>query len=350
MFNNLTVKQIAILIGMVISIVNSLLLILWLILTGAYSSILHVVFLIIIIFIISALVVNQLLSTFVFKKLKMIYKIIRKKKSDPNATFSLATSNLDIVNDDVIQWAKDKEEEIIELKNLENYRRNFVGNVSHELKTPIFSIQGYLHTLLDGGLYDDKINKKYLKRAALNVERLQNIVEDLEVIHQMESGSVVFIKTKFDIGKLTSELFEDLKFRAKQNKINLVSNYDANNPVIVYADKDRIRQVLDNLITNSLKYGKTKGKTKVSFHNLEDNVLIEISDNGVGIDKKHLNHLFDRFYRVDSSRSRVMGGSGLGLSIVKHIIEGHNQKINVTSTPGEGSIFDFLLPKKETSS
>ncbi len=348
MFNNLTVKQIAVLIAAVISAINALLLIIWLLLTGAFTSILSVLVLIVISFGFTYIIVSLLLSTFVFQKLKMIYKIISKKKSKSKQDFSLATSNLTEVNDEVIKWAQDREEEIIELKNLENYRRNFVGNISHELKTPIFSIQGYLHTLLDGGLHDDNINEKYVKRAASNVERLQNIVEDLEVINQLESGNADFMMTNFDIGKLTLELFEDLKFRAKENKISLSTNFNPNTPVIVYADKDRIRQVLDNLITNSLKYGKLKGKTIVSFHNLEENVLVEISDNGIGIGKKHLNHLFDRFYRVDSSRSRAIGGSGLGLSIVKHIIEAHHQTINVKSTTGEGSTFDFLLPKKDT--
>jgi len=345
MFNNLTVKQIAVLIASAISVINALLLIIWLLLTGSFGSLLSVLLFILISFGSTYTIVSLLLSTFVFQKLKMIYKIISKKKSKKD--FSLATSNLTDVNDEVIQWAQDREEEIIELKNLENYRRNFVGNISHELKTPIFSIQGYLHTLLDGGLHDDNINQKYIKRAASNVQRLQSIVEDLEVINQLESGNAVFMMTHFDIGKLTLELFEDLKFRAKENKINLSTNYNPTMPIIVFADKDRIRQVLDNLITNSLKYGKMKGKTKVSFHSLDENILVEISDNGIGIGKKHLNHLFDRFYRVDSSRSRAIGGSGLGLSIVKHIIEAHNQTINVHSSPDEGSTFDFLLPKKE---
>lgn len=287
---------------------------------------------------------NYLLERFVFRKIKLIYKIISKKKYADKEDLVIE-GNFDKVNREVARWAADTEREIKDLKELEDYRRSFVGNISHELKTPIFAIQGYLHTLLDGGLYDEKINLKYIQKAASNVDRLQNIVEDLEVINRLESGNVVLVYSKFDIKSLTEEVFDDLNFFAKKKKIKLQFKEGAGGQMFVNADKDRIRQVLNNLITNSIKYNDEGGKTIVSFYRLDESILIEISDNGIGIEEKHLKHLFDRFYRIDASRSRAQGGSGLGLSIVKHIVEIHEQNINVRSAPSIGSTFGFTLQK-----
>ena len=238
-----------------------------------------------------------------------------------------------------------KMHEIETLRQLETYRRHFIGDVSHELKTPIFNIQGYLHTLLDGALEDPNVNTTFLKKAAKNLERLHIIVEDLEAISRLESGELMLEIQSFDIHALAAEVFEDLEFKAKQRNITLEFKDGASQGFKVQADRESIRQVLTNLVSNSIKYGEENGRTRIGFYDMDGNILIEVADNGLGIPKKHLNHVFDRFYRVDKSRSRERGGSGLGLSIVKHIIEAHKQTINVRSTPGLGSTFGFTLKK-----
>ena len=344
MFKNLTTKQVAIYLTVIITFFAGLFMISFVVLQNIGSSYLTFGILVTVFALICYISTNYLLQRFVFRKIKLIYKIISKKKYADQEDLVIE-GNFDKVNTEVARWAADTEREIKDLQNLEDYRRNFVGNISHELKTPIFAIQGYLHTLLDGGLYDEMINKKYVEKAANNAARLQNIVEDLEVIHQLEMGNVILVKGTFDIKLLTSEVFEDLNFIANKKNINLLFKEGAGGQTFVYADKDRIRQVMNNLIMNSIKYNDNDGSTYVSFYNLDDKILVEISDNGIGIDEKHLNHLFDRFYRVDTSRSRDQGGSGLGLSIVKHIIESHGQNINVRSSVGIGSTFGFTLQK-----
>ncbi|MFZ1749687.1 MAG: ATP-binding protein, partial [Saprospiraceae bacterium] len=276
--------------------------------------------------------------------IKLIYKLIYDSKKDKISP-DISKESLDDVNAKVMEWAENTKKEIASLKTLEEYRKNYVGNISHELKTPIFSIQAYLHTLLEGGLYDENINKDYLQRAADNTERLQNIVEDLDVITRLESGQVELDIQKFDIKDLVLDIFHDLKSLAKKKKILLQLKDGASQAYQVVADRESIRQVITNLIVNSIKYGKESGRTRVSFYDMDSELLIEISDNGFGIDEKHLKHVFDRFYRVDSSRSRKQGGSGLGLSIVKHIIEAHDQTINVRSSINVGSTFGFTLHK-----
>ena len=245
------------------------------------------------------------------------------------------------------QWVKDQQTTIKNLQTLESYRRDFLGNVSHELKTPIFNIQGYVHTLLDGAIEDKQLSYKYLDRAAKNIERLQTIVEDLESISKLELGELVLEMSKFDIKILTEEVFEELELLAEEKNIRLKFKEGASIGYNVFADREYIRQVLVNLINNSIKYGKEGGVSKVSFYNMENYILVEVADNGAGIEKQDLIRIFDRFYRVDKSRSRSAGGSGLGLSIVKHIIEAHHQSVNVRSTPGEGSTFNFTLQKSK---
>jgi two-component system phosphate regulon sensor histidine kinase PhoR len=249
------------------------------------------------------------------------------------------------INTDVQQWAVSNKNEIEQLKKLEAYRREFVGNVSHELKTPIFNIQGYILTLLDGGLEDDNINVDYLTRASKSVERMISIVEDLDTISQMESGELSLYFEKFDIVALVNELFLGLEMKASGRNIRLKFSENYNRPIYVSADKHHIRQVVTNLIVNSIKYGKQDGISQVRFTDLYQHVVIEISDNGMGIAKHHLPRIFERFYRVDKGRSRDHGGTGLGLAIVKHIIEAHNQTIDVKSTEGEGTTFIFTLKK-----
>jgi len=249
------------------------------------------------------------------------------------------------VEHDVEEWAHNQLQEIERLKDLERYRKDFVGNVSHELKTPIFNIQGYILTLLEGGLEDPKINKLYLTRSEKSIDRMISIVEDLESITKLETGELKPQYTIFDMVKLVEEVFEMEQMMAKEQKISLQFSNKPDRPVYVHADKKRIIEVLSNLVTNGIKYGKKKGFVKVGFYDFDEKMMIEVSDNGIGISKKDLPRIFERFYRVDKSRSREQGGTGLGLSIVKHIIEAHNQTINVQSVLDEGTTFTFTLEK-----
>ena len=249
------------------------------------------------------------------------------------------------MNDSVVEWAQNTEDEINSLKSLENYRKKFFGDVSHELKTPLFSIQGYLHTLVEGGIYDEKVNLKYLRRALRNVDRLQNIVEDLEMINRLEADVQALDQEIFDIKDLASEVMTDLEMMAAEKEIELTFKPGADRSYQVFANKEKIRQVFLNLINNSIKYSEVGSRVKLSFYDMEEKVLIEVSDNGIGISQEDIKHVFDRFYRTDKSRNRAIGGSGLGLSIVKHIIEAHNEKLTVRSTDGIGSTFGFTLAK-----
>lgn len=294
------------------------------------------------------LAIRFILDRYIYRRIKLIYKIIRQSKiSVPDKRFLHKGTDpiLDGVEQEVQQWAETQQNEIETLKTLEAYRKRFIGNVSHELKTPIFSIQGYIYTLIDGGLYDENVNLKYLERAASNVDRLLTIVQDLEEISKLESEELILDLQKFDIKSLVKEVFNDLEVNARPRHVNLKFKEGADKSYMVMADREGIRQVLTNLILNSIKYGVENGVTKVSFYVMDKQILVEVSDNGLGIEEKHLKHLFDRFYRVDKSRSRESGGSGLGLSIVKHILEAHNQSVNVRSTPGKGSTFGFTLDK-----
>ena len=288
------------------------------------------------------------IKNYIYRKIKVIYKTIHRHKRSPEertAKFEMAPTIFEDVEKEVEQWADIQEKEIDKYKTWAEYRRKFVGDISHELKTPIFSIQGYLHSLIDGGLYDEEVNMSFLQKAAKNVERLYTIVEDLSAIARLESGGLVLEMQVFDIKELTQEVFEDLEMRAAEKNIKLEFKEGAGHNYRVRADRENIRQVLTNLVHNSIKYGNPNGKTKVGFYDMDKNLLVEVADNGIGIPKQHLNHVFDRFYRVDKRRSREQGGSGLGLSIVKHIIEAHKQTINVRSTPNLGSTFGFTLEK-----
>lgn len=288
------------------------------------------------------------LKKYIFRKIKLIYKTIHSLKRNPANKIKTVDSREQVIEDvekDVAIWARDRQAEIDQLKTLENYRREFLGNVSHELKTPIFNIQGYVHTLLDGGINDPEINLRYLDRTVKNVSRLITIVEDLETISKFETGNLVLDLHKFNIRELVEEVFESLDYKAQEVGISLEFKVGADQDQMVMADREYVRQVLDNLVLNSIKYGQPNGVTKVAFYDMDKNVLVEVADSGIGIAQEHLKHVFDRFYRVDKSRAREAGGSGLGLSIVKHIIEAHDQTINVRSNLGVGSTFGFTLAK-----
>ncbi|MBK8563467.1 MAG: sensor histidine kinase [Saprospiraceae bacterium] len=299
-------------------------------------------------FISTYFIFRYFLKRFILRKVKVIYKNIHSRKLQSNermGNLDMSNNVLDEVEKEMEEWAANEEKEAKQLKTWQEYRRRFLGDISHELKTPIFNIQGYLETLLDGGMEDESINKNYLKRAAKNVERLSTIVEDLESISRLESGELILDIRPFDIKKLTEEVFDGLEIKAKERNIRLHFKAGADQPYTVKADRDYIRQVLTNLVNNSLKYGREGGNTKVSFYDMDKFILVEVADTGIGISPDHHKRLFDRFYRVDKSRSREQGGSGLGLSIVKHIMEAHKQTITVRSTPGLGSTFGFTLEK-----
>lgn len=292
-----------------------------------------------------------ILEKFIYQKIRLIYKTIRTTKTQKGEKVKEIDHNKDVISDvnqEVLTWVQDKKEEIEELQKLENYRREFLGNVSHELKTPLFNIQGYTMTLLEGGLVDPSINRDYLIRTEKNIDRMISIVEDLEAISQYETGELEMNHQRFDMVSLAREVMEFLETKAAKKGIQLHFREEYSRPVFVLADKEKIRQVMINLIDNSIKYGNDhEGKTKISFFDMDESLLIEITDNGIGVESKDIPRLFERFFRVDKSRSREQGGSGLGLAIVKHILEAHGQTINVRSKPGIGSTFAFTLPRPD---
>jgi two-component system phosphate regulon sensor histidine kinase PhoR len=293
------------------------------------------------------LVIRYFLTKFIFEKIKLIYKTIHSLKlsrEEKRESFSARKGQLiDRVSDEVTTWAAAHKQEVEELRKLEVYRREFLANVSHELRTPLSNIQGFTLTLLDGGLEDPSVNRNYLLKVQNNAERMITIVNHLEVISRLESGEAKPEMVRFDMLSLIREVYEFLEPRAVAAGISLQLANDHYQPHYVLADKEQIRQVLVNLVENSVKYGREKGRTKISLYDMDENLLIEVSDNGMGIGDEHIPHLFERFYRVDRHRARSGGGSGLGLAIVKHIIEAHAQTVNVRSAPGVGSTFSFTL-------
>lgn len=284
---------------------------------------------------------------FISEKVKLIYKNIHELKmgSEEEEQELAESTDLEQVRKEVTEWAEERSKELLELREREAYRREFIGNVSHELKTPIFNIQGYLLTLLDGALDDPEINIKYLKRANKSVERMINIVQDLELITKLESGTMELDWREFDLVEVAGDVLDMLEDKAHKRSIKLKLKRDKQ-PIWVKADQQRIEQVFINLLNNSIKYGKKDGGTvEVRFFDMHENILVEVSDNGLGIPEKDIPRVFERFYRVDKSRARDAGGSGLGLAIVKHIVEAHKQSINVRSAENVGSTFSFTLRK-----
>jgi len=296
-------------------------------------------------FVFTFIVIQFRVEKFIYKRVKKIYDDLTLLEST-NLSRSPINTDMGTLTQEIDKFARDKKLEIETLKVREQYRKEFFGNVSHELKTPLFTVQGYILTLLDGAMNDENIRKKYLERASKGVERLVYIVNDLDMITKLEIGDLQINTESFDIVKLVKNVFEMFEMRANEKRITLTFDIEYPKPIMVEADKERIQQVLINLIINSIKYGREKGTTEVSIENLIKNkVIVRITDNGIGIGKNHLPRLFERFYRVDKSGSRAEGGSGLGLSIVKHIIEAHDEKIYVESEFGVGSEFSFTLEK-----
>jgi len=296
-------------------------------------------------YVFSFIVIQFRVEKFIYKRVKKIYDDLTLLEST-NLSRSPINTDMGTLTQEIDKFARDKKLEIETLKVREQYRKEFFGNVSHELKTPLFTVQGYILTLLDGAMNDENIRKKYLERASKGVERLVYIVNDLDMITKLEIGDLQINTESFDIVKLVKNVFEMFEMRANEKRITLTFDIEYPKTIMVEADKERIQQVLINLIINSIKYGREKGTTEVSIENLIKNkVIVRITDNGIGIGKNHLPRLFERFYRVDKSGSRAEGGSGLGLSIVKHIIEAHDEKIYVESEFGVGSEFSFTLEK-----
>ena len=302
-----------------------------------------------IIFIASYFLYLYTIEFFIYRKIKLIYKNIHtlKGKKAENALLNvLETADpINEVNKEVMRWAEDNGEEIAQLRKLEEFRKEFLGNVSHELKTPLFIIQGYINTLLDDDLDDKEMTLYFLRKAAKGVDRLAALVQDLEIITQLESGYITVEHETFDIYDLTRDVYDSLERRAADKNIELTYKAGKDTVLIVEADKDRIMQVLNNLVINAIKYSNENTKISIGLYDMEEYVLVEVTDEGLGISEEHLARLFERFYRVDKGRSRAEGGTGLGLSIVKHIIEAHGQTINVRSSIGVGSTFGFTLQK-----
>ncbi len=292
------------------------------------------------------------LQTFIYRKIKLIYKLISQTKATKREEFYysniLPQKGIDEVREDVERWAEQRKAEVDLLQRNEAFRKEFLQNLSHELKTPIFAIQGYVETLLNGALHDEKVNTRFLQNTSHNIDRLVNLVDDLDAISRLESGELQLQYQNFIIQDLVKEVYDSLYLKAEEKEIKTSVKKGCEIPLTVHADKEKIRQVLINLIDNALKYGKQGGNIEASFYKIEGkNILIEISDDGAGIAAEHLSRIFERFYRTDHARTRKEGGSGLGLSICKHIVEAHGQTIHVRSKVDVGSTFGFTLTGKK---
>lgn len=301
------------------------------------------------VFLASYIVIRYSINKFIYEKIKIIYRTIGKSKTKIDTDYEQKKPGkdvLEIVNQAVLEWSTEQKKEVAELRKMGNYRREFIGNVSHELKTPIFNIQGYILTLLDGGLHDEEINVKYLQRAKKSVNRMIAIVEDLEEISKFEMGELKLNYETFDVNELIQDVIEFMEMKASKSNAKIILKTTPKKDCAVFADKKRVRQVLINLIDNAIKYGdQDRAKVDISIYDFHDYYLIEISDNGIGIPEEFLYRVFERFFRTDQARSRKTGGSGLGLAIVKHIIEAHKQKISVRNNHGKGTTFSFSLKK-----
>lgn len=296
----------------------------------------------------SYFVIYYLLEKLITQKIRLLYRTIHNFKINRgDFPLNMREDVLVKTEKEVMAWVDRSREEMEKLRLQEAFRREFLGNLSHELKTPIFSIQGYILTLLEGGLEDENINRAFLERASKGVDRVTGIIEDLDIITKIESEELKLNSTTVNIVDLAKEIVESLEIKAEKRNIRL--SLDVKRPIYqeikVLCDRDKIGQVLGNLINNSINYGVENGHVEVRFFDLEDNILIEVSDNGIGIKEEHLPRLFERFYRVGKSRARNEGGTGLGLAIVKHLVEAHGQTIDVRSTVGQGSTFSFTLKK-----
>ncbi|MCL2413418.1 MAG: cell wall metabolism sensor histidine kinase WalK [Bacteroidales bacterium] len=304
---------------------------------------------VVVLFVGSYLVFQFLLKKFVENRLKVIYKSIYSKKKTRDDFLKIHRElGLTGVEQEVQNWLLKREVDLEKMKELEAYRREFLGNISHELKTPVFNIQGYISTLLDGAINDSEVNRKYLERAEISLERMISIINDLDIISQFENNQVVPHYSKFNLENLIKEVFDDFEIKAKESGVQLSFRSKTKSEPIVYADSQQIKQVLSNLVENSIRYldkDNNDPYTKITIYDMHEKILVEVSDNGIGVAESDLSRIFERFYRTDKARSREKGGSGLGLAIVRHIINAHHQNISVRSAVGEGTTFGFTLDK-----
>lgn len=328
------------------SLLGILVLLILLVLHFTHSTNLSLIYFIIIpliVVLIAFFTFSFLIDKFINKRIKLIYRIISSKKLGDQKDVKVTEDVLQKLSVDTTKWAINQKNQIETLKQQNEFRKEFLGNLAHELKTPVFSVQGFILTLLEGGLEDENVNRMFLEKALNGVDRITALLEDLDDISRIEYDNFKLKIKSFDVVNLTKNIFDTVSSKAKNKNIELKfsKNYQ---PIFIKADKDKIAQVLINLITNAIAYSENDNIVTVRFHEINKNtVLVEVADNGLGIDEKHLSRLFERFYRVDKSRARNIGGSGLGLAIVKHIIEAHNQTISVRSTLGSGSTFSFTL-------
>lgn len=343
---NTSPKQLSVFIALVLAIPESILVLIveksWWWAAGSF-----VVF-----FIGSYFLISFMLERFIYRKIKLIYKFINKtkatKREETYYKYILPQKGIDEVREDVEAWAVKTEEEIESLRKNEQFRREFLQNLSHEFKTPVFAIQGYVDTLVGGALENPDVNKKFLEKTSKNIERLTNLLNDLDEISKLERGELVLTKQSFVIQDVVKEVFESLSGIAETKNIHCSLKKGCESPLTVFADKEKIRQVLLNLVENSIKYGKQNGSISASMYNTYGKqILIEISDDGIGIEEKNLPRIFERFYRTDEGRSLDITGSGLGLAICKHIVEAHGQAIHVRSTEGVGTTIGFTLKAKK---
>ncbi|MEP5131672.1 sensor histidine kinase, partial [Nonlabens ulvanivorans] len=303
----------------------------------------HELIMVLLLFSSSFFIIQYRVQRFIYRRIKKIYEDVSLLETSSFTDREIAT-DMRTLTEQVERFAKDKKIEIETLKVRETYRKEFLGNISHELKTPLFTVQGYIDTLIDGAHKDKVIRKKYLQRAQKGVERLTYIVKDMDMITKLEVGDMSLEVIDFDIVELVQQVFDQFEMKAAKKNISLTFDMDYTDPIIVFADQERIQQVIANLVVNSIKYGKQNGTTEIAIEDLINNkVIVRVTDNGEGIKAEFIPRLFERFFRVDQSGSRREGGSGLGLAIVKHIIEAHNESIYVDSEPGIGSEFSFTL-------
>jgi two-component system, OmpR family, phosphate regulon sensor histidine kinase PhoR len=300
----------------------------------------------------SYLLIAFVLERFIYRKIKLIYKQIYQTKATKREEMYykhiLPQKSIDEVREDVEKWAEENKREMELLKQNEIFRREFLQNLSHEFKTPVFAIQGYIESLLSGGMHNPETNKRFLEKTGKNVERLYNLIQDLDEISKLERGELVLAKTNFVIQDLVKEVFESISMRAESLEISFSIKKGCEAPLTVFGDKEKIRQVVTNLVENSVKYGKHGGNVVASIYRVDEkHILVEISDDGIGIPERHLQRIFERFYRTEEGRSRDVTGSGLGLAICKHIIEAHGQTIHVRSTEGVGTTVGFTLGTKK---
>lgn len=297
----------------------------------------------------SYLLINIVLEFLIFKEISKIYSVLNKlKKKDLTAIITEKKSSLNPLkglNQEIFTYATLKQREIDDLKKMATFRREFLADVSHELKTPIFAAQGFVHTLLDGAMEDESVRDKFLQKAAKSLDGLDMLVQDLLTLSQMETGQITMHKEIFNIYSLTKEVFEQVEGKAFKREIQIGFSEDVKSSMFVYADPQRINQVMTNLISNAIKYTQDNGKVTVDFEKSKNDITVFVKDNGPGIPAEHIHRIFERFYRVEKSRSKDKGGTGLGLAIVKHIIEAHNSKVIVASAVGKGSTFSFKLPR-----